>query len=70
MKINNNIAIGIIKEDLIHMTLEDNPEKRSDIFRSIIESIAKNIVPIRENRQYTRKRSPSTKYPMTKKRSY
>ncbi|KJS23014.1 MAG: hypothetical protein VR72_03255 [Clostridiaceae bacterium BRH_c20a] len=70
MRINKNIAIGIIKEDLIRMALEDDHQKRGQIFSEIIETIAKNIIPIRENRQYPRKKSPSTKYPTTKKRSF
>jgi hypothetical protein len=36
MMINVNMAIGIIKEDLIHMALEDNPEIREVIFKAII----------------------------------
>lgn len=71
MTINVNIAIGIIKEDLIHMALEDNPEIREVIFKAIIQAIADNIVPVRENRHYQRSRKyPAIKYPITKKRSF
>lgn len=71
MTINVNMAIGIIKEDLIHMALEDNLEKQEVIFEAIIQAIADNIVPVRENRHYQRARKhPAIKYPITKKRSY
>lgn len=71
MVINVNTAIGIIKEDLIRMALEKNAKKRGEIFEEIIQAIASNIVPIRENRQYERKKKyPVLKHPITKKRSY
>lgn len=71
MTVNVNMAIGIMKEDLIRMALEDNPEKRGAIFKGIIEAMARNIVPVRENRQFQHNaKHPDLKYPITKKRSY
>jgi len=71
MTVNVNTAIGIIKDELIHMALENSPEKRTEIFEGIIEAIAGNIVPVRENRQFQRgKKHPAIKYPVTKKHSY
>ncbi|MBT9132425.1 MAG: hypothetical protein DDT33_00941 [Firmicutes bacterium] len=71
MTINVNMAIGIIKEDLICMALQDDPDKRGEIFESIIRAIADNLVPVRENRQFEhKKKHPAIKYPSTKKRSY
>ena len=71
MTININMAIGIIKEDLIRMALQDDSGKREEIFDGIISAIADNLVPIRENRQFQRKKKhTAVKYPSTKKRSY
>lgn len=71
MTINLNMAIGIIKEDLIRMALEDDSGKRGEIFEDIIKSIANNLVPVRKSRKFQRKRKhPSIKHPITKKRSY
>lgn len=71
MTVNVNLAIGIIKDELIRMALENSPEKRAEIFEGIIEAIAGNIVPVRENRQFKRRKNhPAIKYPVTKKRSY
>lgn len=71
MTININTAIGIIKEDLILMALEDDPEQRGMIFENIIRSIASYLIPVRENRQFRRKaKHPAIKHPLTKKRSY
>jgi len=71
MKININTSIGIIKEDLIRMALEKSSEQRGKMFVDILRAIARNLTPIRENRQYPRKkRSHAVKYPTSKKRSY
>lgn len=71
MKININLAIGVIKEDLIKMALEKKPKKRAEIFEGIIKAIAKNIVPVRDNRQFIRrKKHPAIKHPSVKKRSF
>jgi hypothetical protein len=71
MTINLNLAIGIIKDDLIRMALQEDPVKRGAIFEDIIKEIAKNLVPVREGRRFQRKKKyPVIKYPTTKKRSY
>lgn len=71
MTINVNMAIGIMKEELIRMALEDDPDERGAIFEGIIEAMARNIVPVRENRQFQHKnRHPAVKHPTTKKRSF
>lgn len=71
MTVNVNMAIGIIKEDLIRMALQDDPDQRGEIFEGIIRAIADNLVPVRENRQFQhKKKHPAIKYPSTKKRSY
>lgn len=71
MTVNINTAIGIIKDELILMALEKNPVKRAEIFEGVIQAIADNIVPVRENRQFERrKKHPSIKYPTVKKHSF
>ena len=71
MAINVNVSIGILKDDLIRMALEHNPENRERIFNDIIASMARHIVPVRPGRQFERKKKyPAIKYPTTRKRSY
>lgn len=71
MKINSNLAIGIVKEDLIHIILEENPKKKEEMFIKMIRDISENLIPIRKNRQFERGcKSPRFKYPTTKKRSF
>ncbi len=56
MKINQNMTIRIIKEDLIKV---------------ILEEIRENIIPIRPGRNNQRNKNPKKqKYPMNKKKSF
>lgn len=54
MKPNENMAIGIVKDNLIRMALEEDGEKRAAIFSGIIEEIKRYRVPIRPDRRYER----------------
>lgn len=71
MKINQNMTIGIIKEELIKVILEDDEEKKENRYLKMIEEIRKNIIPIRPGRSNQRNKNPkSQKYPMNKKKSF
>ena len=71
MKINVNMAIGIVKDDLIKMALETDPGKRAEMFEGVIKAIADNIIPVRENRQFEREnKHPAIKHPFSKKHSF
>lgn len=71
MIINTNIAIGIIKEDLIHFIIERNDRKKTEMFERIIKEISENIIPVRKKRQFKRHRQHgSSKFSNTNKRSY
>lgn len=60
-KANINIAIGILKDRLISMVLEENPLKRLALMNRIIKAISKNVIPVRPNRSAPRRES-SIKY--------
>lgn len=71
MKINQNMTIGIIKEDLIKVILEEDEEKKKNGYLKMIEEIRKNIIPIRPGRSNQRNKNPKKqKYPMNKKKSF
>ena len=70
-KINQNITIGIIKEDFIDMILEEDEEKKEKKYLKIIDEIRKNIIPIRPGRKNQRNKNPKRqKYPMNKKKGF
>jgi hypothetical protein len=71
MVINKNIAIGIMKEDLIHFILEKSDRKRKARMAAIVNEIKCNLLPVRKGRQYPRtKWALAGKYSNSKKRSY
>ncbi|MEW5785068.1 MAG: IS4 family transposase [Bacillota bacterium] len=56
MAINKNIAIGIMKEELISFILEKDRKKREELMKSIIDEIKQNLLPVRKGRHYPRTR--------------
>lgn len=71
MVINKNLAIGVMKEDLILILLMDDQQKQQKMFDRIYKDIRKNVVPVRPSRSYERVcKYPSYKHPLTKKRSF
>lgn len=69
-KVNTNILIGTLKDSLVLMLLEDNPEKRNAMFNRIMLEITKNMVPIRPGRSHTRRKGlKAHKYPVNQKSS-
>lgn len=67
-KVNTNILIGELKGPLVRMMLENDEEKRTNIFRIIMKEISRNIIPIRPDRSMPReKRFSSNKYTMNQK---
>lgn len=71
MMVNRSLAIGILKDELIHIILEKDIEKKTDLFRGLISEIKRNIIPIRMNRQYKRtKGNLSGKFSNSRKRSF
>lgn len=66
---NANILIGKLKDKLVLMLLEDDPEKRKAMFHRIMQRISKNMVPIRPDRSHTRRKGlKAHKYPINQKR--
>ena len=71
MVINKNIAIGIMKEDLIHFILEKSDRKRKARMTAIVDEIKRNLLPVRKDRHYPRSKALlSGKYFNSRKKSY
>jgi hypothetical protein len=54
-KVNTNIIIGKLKNSLVSMLLEENPRKRSKLFKKTMKEISNNIIPIRPGRSNVRR---------------
>lgn len=69
-KVNMNILVGKMTKTLIRSLLEDDSHKRQMLFDKAMESITKNLVPIRPDRHFSRKEpSRKKKYPANKRRA-
>lgn len=70
-KVNTNILVGKLKDRLILMLLEPNPVKRTALYQKIMEEISANVVPIRPDRSYPRRKGArATKHPRNHKRAF
>jgi hypothetical protein len=54
-RINENIAIGLYKEHMIRLMLEEDSRKRGKRFARLKEEMLKNVVPIRRSPSKPRK---------------
>jgi hypothetical protein len=71
MAINKNIAMGIMKEDLIHFILEKSDRRRKARMVAIVNEIKLNLLPIRKGRHYPRTKGLlAGKYANSREKSY
>ena len=66
-KTNENMLIGILKDDLIVALLDTNPRSQSRKINAIIREAARYSVPIRPGRSFPRKRKHSNRFHRSKK---
>ena len=70
VKINNNIAIGIFKNTLIYILLEDSQYKRSKMMDKFQIAINNYIVPIKPNRSYESKNNTKNRYHINQRKTF
>jgi xanthine/CO dehydrogenase XdhC/CoxF family maturation factor len=70
MSINENIAIGLFKEQFIRLMLEDDDERKDKLFERLKTDIARNIVPVRKSKSALRKWNYFNKYKCNLKPSF
>lgn len=70
VKINSNMAIGIFKNTLIYIFLEENGNKRSKMMEKFSEAITKYIVPIKPGRKNERKQNTKNRYHINQRKTF
>lgn len=71
MKVNRNIAIGALKEQLLRIVLDGDSGEAPALYEEMCRVVENNLLPIRSGRNYPRSRSlTAIKHPNNKKRSY
>ena len=71
MAVNRSLCIGLLKNDLIYMLLEKDPQVQEELFQKLYDEISENIVPVRPDRHYHRTKGQlAGNYSNTHKRCY
>jgi hypothetical protein len=70
VKINENIAIGLFKEQFIRLILEEDAVRKDKMFRGLMADMEKNIVPVRKLKGAHRKWNYFNKYKCNQKPSF
>lgn len=64
------MAVGFVKRFLVKILIEEDKNKKEELSNQLFKNILRNIVPIRENRHYERKKgSTKNKHPINKRKS-
>jgi hypothetical protein len=70
MRINENIAIGLFKEQFIRLILEEDESRKDLLFIRLKKDMLRNIVPVRELKSSPRKWNHFNKYKCNQKPSF
>lgn len=63
-KQNVNTTVGLLKDELLHLLIEDSPRRRKRRMLRMLDHALRSLVPIRPDRSFPRKRShPSNSFP-------
>lgn len=66
-QLNKNVSVGLLKDTLVTLLMEEGDVQT--FYSSVKEEMKRNIVPIRPNRRFPRKRKNHQKYTMNKRRA-
>jgi len=67
-QLNKSFSIGIMKDKLIYMLVKNT--KVSKIYKMIEDEIMSNLLPIKPDRSFERKKKFNTKFPVSKKSGF
>ena len=67
-QLNKNFSIGFMKDKLIYMLVKNT--KITKIYKMIEDEIMSNLLPIKPDRSFERKKKFNTKFPVSKKAGY
>ena len=70
MKINTNMFVGIFKNTLIYILLENNEKKRSEMMDKFCLAIEKYIIPIKPGRKSKRNNNSKNRYHVNQRKTF
>lgn len=66
----NNMAIGIFKNTLIYILLEENPDKMSEMMDKFQQEINRFMVPVKPDRQNKRNANPKNRHHVNQRKTF
>ena len=70
MKTNRNMSVGIFKNTLIYILLEENDKERLKMMDKFCEAIEKYIIPIKLGRKNTRTTNAKNRYHINQRKTF
>lgn len=70
VKTNRNMSVGIFKNTLIYILLEDDNNKRGKMMEKFSDAIKNYIIPIKPNRKNNRQNNPKNRYHLNQRKTY
>lgn len=70
MKINHNMAIGLLKDYFIYIIMQSSPKKRIQLMDELEELIIKYLCPVRKGRKYKRNKTIKNKHHINKRKTF
>ena len=70
MKTNTNMSVGIFKNTLIYILLENNTQKRTKMMDNFCLAIEKYIIPIKSGRKNQRNNNPKNRYHINQRKTF
>ena len=70
MKVNKNMAIGILKENMIYILMEEDENKRVRMSDEFEKKILEYLVPIRKGRNFKRGKQVKNRHHINKRKSF
>ncbi len=70
MKTNTNMSVGIFKNTLIYILLENNEKKRSEMMDKFCLAIEKYIIPVKPGRKNKRNNNPKNRYHVNQRKTF
>ena len=70
MKTNSNMSVGIFKNTLIYILLENNNKKRCEMMEKFSDALQKYIVPVKPGRKNSRINNPKNRYHINQRKTF
>lgn len=69
-KTNKNMAVGLFKDKLINIFLEDDGNKRAEMMSELVDEMSKYVIFVKPGRKNERKNNPKNKFHINQRKTF